>query len=96
MSRHHVQHRTPAARIFRHKLSLSSRRNGAKLTWLSYAGSLTFAGFRLQGRGLPEAEARRLLRQLLAALQFAHERGVVNRDVKVRRLPAIASCRHAN
>ncbi len=50
-----------------------------------------FASFRLQGRGLPEAEARRLLRQLLAALQFAHERGVVNRDVKVRRLPAIAS-----
>ncbi len=29
-------------------------------------------------------EARRLLQQLMTALHFAHERGVANRDVKVR------------
>ncbi len=36
-----------------------------------------------QGRGLPEVEARRLLQQLLVALQYSHARGVANRDVKV-------------
>lgn len=38
----------------------------------------------LQGRGLAEVEARRLLQQLLVALEFSHSRGIANRDVKVR------------
>ena len=41
------------------------------------------SGF-LQGRGLSEAEARRLLQQLLVALQHVHDKGIANRDIKVR------------
>ena len=45
--------------------------------------ALTY-GATLQGRGLAEVEARRLLQQLLVALEFSHSRGIANRDVKVR------------
>lgn len=37
----------------------------------------------MQGRGLEEKEARRLLQQLLVALQFVHDKGIANRDIKV-------------
>lgn len=37
----------------------------------------------VQGRGLEEKEARRLLQQLLVALQFVHDKGIANRDIKV-------------
>lgn len=49
----------------------------------------------VQGRGLAEVEARRLLQQLLVALQFSHARGIANRDVKVLILQTLlqtASC----
>jgi len=35
------------------------------------------------GRGLEEKEARRLLQQLLVALQFVHDKGIANRDIKL-------------
>ena len=37
----------------------------------------------VQGRGVEEKEARRLVQQLLVALQFVHDKGIANRDIKV-------------
>ena len=38
---------------------------------------------RLQGRGIPEAQARVLFQQLMVAVDYCHSLGIANRDIKV-------------